>query len=87
MQFVYGVARLGSSNTQEVPREGGEAVLVDGDLDVAVVEVVDGEIPVAPIQGDAVGEKLDCLRRARIRRAESRGDVVGARYGGVPWGR
>lgn len=58
LDLVDGFAMGGLGDAEAVPGEGGVAVVVDGRADVAVVVVVDGEVPVTPIKADAVGQDL-----------------------------
>jgi hypothetical protein len=83
LQLVDRVAPLRAARAQQVPGEGRVAVLVDGRGYVAVVGAVEGEVPVAPVQREAVREQLQRLPGPAVGCAEGCGDLVRARDGGV----
>lgn len=66
LDLVDGVTVRRLSDAQAVPGQGRVALL-DGLVDVAVVVVVEGVVPVAAVKADTVGEDLDGVARAVVR--------------------
>lgn len=73
LDLVDGLAVRGLGDAETVPGEGRVAVVVDGRGDVAVVVLVGGEVPVGPVEADAVGEDLEDLSGAAVWPAVCRG--------------
>jgi hypothetical protein len=61
LDLLDGVAVGGLGDAQTVPGEGREAVVVGGYGAVGVVAAVERQVPVAPVEADAVGEDLHGL--------------------------
>lgn len=83
LDLVDWIALGRGGDAETVPGEGRVALFVNGLGDVAVVEVVEGEIPVAAIETDAVGQDLEGLAGSVVWLAVGGGDGVLAADGFV----
>lgn len=66
--------RKGLANARAIVRERGEAVVVDGHVDVGIIVVMVRKVPIGTIEANAVGENLQGGRGAAVGFAVCRGD-------------
>lgn len=76
LDFVDGVALGGRGNAETVPCEGREAILVGSLGHVAVIVVIVGEVPVAAVEANAVGQDVEGISRAVVWLAVGGADAV-----------
>lgn len=82
LDLVDSIAVLGLGDAQTVPRKGAVAV-ADSPSNVAVVVVVERKVPVSPVEGNPMGQKLNCAGRAGERFAVRGSNMVGVFNGFV----
>lgn len=63
LDLVDGLAVRRLAHAQPVPRQRREPILAHGALDVRVVIAVERDVPIPPVEADAVREDLQCLGR------------------------
>lgn len=66
LDLVDGIAVRGHANAETVPGEGRIAVHVYSFVDIAVVVVVDRQIPVATVEANAMSQDLQGARSAAV---------------------
>lgn len=80
LDLVDGLAVRRRPDAQPVPGQRGEAVLADRARHIRVVEIVQWDVPVRPVEPDAVREDLQRLGASACRSAICRRQIVGARH-------
>ena len=78
LDLVDGIAVAGHANAETIPSERGIAVLVRGDGGVRVVAAIVGNVPVAAVKADAVGQDLESLGRGAAVGRSAAGVAVGS---------
>ena len=71
------------ANARTVVGKGGEAIVVNCNIDVAVVVVVERKVPVATVETDTVSEDLKGGRWAAVWLAVGRSNMVLLRDRGI----